>query len=315
MIARVGLILASIVVALVVTEAITRLVGVQARFGRLLFVRGVATRVVDGVPMWATRDPRYDAEDLHRAAADRDGFKIVALGDSILYGVSLAKDETYLEQARHVLASRTRRTVDILNLAVPGYNTMQEAVAYKEIENQIRPNVVIVHYWVDDAHQYRVVGGYVVDVGSISEEGGRLVVRAIPLPSRLNDLLLVHSRLYDMLNQVVVAMHHTDLPEDWTRVSGPLADLQERTERAGGRLLVLASPELTDTTPKPVADLDRLQEFAASRGIEVIDVAQWVAGVSSKAIAMDACHFNAAGHRIIGEHLADYLLQHDLKES
>src|SRR5207244_2741848 len=99
---------------------------------------------------------------------------------------------------------------------VTGYNTMQEAVAYKEIENQIQPNLVIVHYWADDSHEYRVVGGYVVDIGNVSEEGGRLVVRAIPLPSRLNDLLLVHSRLYDMLNQVVVSMTHVNLPEDWT---------------------------------------------------------------------------------------------------
>jgi len=315
MIGRVVLILISIAVSIVAAEVITRVMGFQPKFGRLPFVRGVATRVVDGVPMWAERDPRYDVEDLHRAAADHDGFKIVALGDSILYGVSLAKQETYVEQARRVLASRTKRNVDILNLAVPGYNTMQEAVAYREIENQIRPNLVIVHYGVDDAHQYRVVGGYVVDVGSISEEGGRLVLRAIPLPSRLNDFLLVHSRLYDILNQVAVAMDHADLPEDWTRVSGPLADLQERTQRAGGRLLVLATSELTDAVPKPLADLDRLQKFAGSRGIEVIDVTQWVAGVSSKTIALDGCHFNAAGHRIIGEHLADYLLQHDLKES
>jgi len=312
--ARAVLVLTSIAISIVAAEGITRLIGVQPRFGQQLLVRGVASRVVDGVPMWTERDPRYDAEDLRRAAADRDGFKIVALGDSILYGVSLVKADTYLEQARGVLAGRTKRSVDILNLAVPGYNTMQEAVAYKEIENQIQPNLVIVHYWEDDAHPYRVVGGYVVDIGNVSEEGGRLVVRAIPLPPRLNDLLLVHSRLYDMLNQVVVARNHINLPEDWTLVSRPLADLQERVQRAGGRLLVLASPELTDATPKPVEDLDQVQQFAASRGIEVVDITQWVAGVSSKTIAMDGCHFNAAGHRIIGEHLADYLLQHDLRE-
>ena len=239
-------------ISIVAAEGITRLIGLQPRFGQQLLVRGVASRVVDGVPMWTERVPRYDAEDLRRAAADRDGFKIVALGDSILYGVSLAKEDTYLEQARGVLAGRTKRKVDILNLAVPGYNTMQEAVAYKEIENQIQPNLVIVHYWADDSHEYRVVGGYVVDIGNVSEEGGRLVVRAIPLPPRLNDLLLVHSRLYDMLNQVVVARNHISLPEDWTLVSRPLADLQERVQRAGGRLLVLASPELSDATPKPV---------------------------------------------------------------
>ena len=212
------------------------------------------------------------------------------------------------------LVLRTIRDVLTPEFKTVWVDSVEQYQRIVEFLDQIQPNLVIVHYWGDDMHPYRVVGGYVVDIGNVSEEGGRLVVRAIPLPSRLNDLLLVHSRLYDMLNQVVVARNHINLPEDWTLVSRPLADLQERVQRAGGRLLVLASPELNDATPKSLGDLDRLQQFAANRGIEVVDVTQWVAGVSSKTIAMDGCHFNAAGHRIIGAHLADYLLQHDLKE-
>lgn len=197
-------------------------------------------------------------------------------------------------------------------MAVPGYNTMQENAVYKEIENQIQPDLVLVHYWVDDAHQYRAIGGYVVDVGDISEDAGRLVVRALPVPPGLSDFLLVHSRLYDLLTQVVVAFNR-DSQSDWTRVSKPLAEIQERVQRAGGRLLILASTDLSGSSPKPVGDLARLQQFAASRGIEVVDLTDWVGGVSSKQIALDGCHFNAEGHRLIGEHLADYLLEHDLK--
>ena len=57
-----------------------------------------------------------------------------------------------------------------------------------------------------------------------------------------------------------------------------------------------------------------MQHFAATRGIEVIDVSRWLSGVDSKRIAMDSCHFNAEGHRLVGERLAEYLLEHDLKE-
>jgi lysophospholipase L1-like esterase len=57
-----------------------------------------------------------------------------------------------------------------------------------------------------------------------------------------------------------------------------------------------------------------LREFAAPRGIEVIDLSEWVRGVPAKQIAIDTCHFNAEGHRLVGEHLADYLLQHDLRD-
>ena len=57
----------------------------------------------------------------------------------------------------------------------------------------------------------------------------------------------------------------------------------------------------------------KIRKFAAPRGIEVIDLTEWLRGVDSKQIGMDGCHFNAEGHRLIGEHLADYLLQHDLQ--
>jgi len=310
------LVVIATVVATLAAEALARVLGVWPTLGQPVSVRGVATRTVDGVPLWSDKYPRYDGDDLRRMANDRDAFKIIGLGDSILYGVLQPKEGTYLEQVRHALASRMKRRVEILNMAVPGYNTRQEDAVFKEVEDQIKPNLVLVHYWEDDAHQYRAVGGYVVDVGNISEEEGHVVVRALPLPPLLSDFLLVHSRFYDLLTQAVLGYHRTRTvgADSWTNVSEPLADIQERAQRAGGRLLVLASPELNGPAPTPNGDLPRLQQLAASQGFEVIDVSEWLRGTNTSDIALDGCHFNAKGHAIIGEHLADYLLQHDLKE-
>jgi lysophospholipase L1-like esterase len=312
--AKITVAFVSTLVAILAAEGLARTLGVGASFGQLIFVRGVSTRMVDGVPLWDDKHPRCNREDIRRAATDRSAFKIIGLGDSIMYGVWQPKETTYLEETRRALAGRTKRTVEILNLAVPGYNTLQENAVYKEIADQIKPDLVLVHYWIDDVHQYRVVGGYVVDVGNISEDDGRLVVRALPVPPRVNDFLLVHSRLYDLVTQAVVAATRSPQLFDWTRVSRPLADIQERAQRAGARLVVLASPHLDRPSPAPNDDLPRLRQFAAARGIEVIDLSEWLRGVRSNDIALDACHFNAEGHRLIGERLAAYLLQHGLKE-
>jgi lysophospholipase L1-like esterase len=309
---RIAVVVLSTLAAVLLAEGLARLVGVRPMFGQLIFVREVPTRIVDGIALWDDRQPRYDRDDLPRVSAHRDAFTIVGLGDSIMYGVSLPQEQTYLEQTRRVLATRSTRPVEILNLAVPGYNTLQEDAVYKEIDGRIRPNLVLVHYWVDDANQYRVVGGHVVDFGNLSEDG-RLMIHALPVPPRLGDFLLVHSRLYDLLSQAVVARARRTAPaSDWTRVSAPLADIQERAQRSGARLLVLASPEL-DGTAKSTADLPLLQQFARERGIEVVDLSEWLGGVPAERIALDRCHFNAEGHRLIGEHLAAYLLQHDLQ--
>jgi hypothetical protein len=311
------LVLVSMVMAILAAEALSRVMGLQPKFGPLFPIEGMPPRTVDGVVLWSIKAPRYDGSDIQKAANDRAAFKIVGLGDSIMYGVSQPKENTYLEQLRRLLASRSKRTVAILNLAIPGYNTIQESAVYKEIDGQIKPDLVIVHFWEDDTRQNRVAGGYVFDTDDISDDG-RLLVRALPLPGQLSDFLLVHSRVYDLLTQVVVAHERNAKPNDqssdWTRACTALTDIHERIQRAGGRMIVMASPELQGASPQPNSMLSALRQYAVPRGIEVIDLSEWLRGVDAREIRMDGCHFNAAGHRLVGERLAEYLLQHDLKE-
>src|SRR5262245_37547165 len=200
-------------------------------------------RTVDGIALWEDHDPRARPEDIARAAADHDAFTVLGLGDSIMYGVGLTKEQTYLEQMRRALAGRAARPVEVVNLAVQGYDTLQEDAVHRELGDRLAPNLVLLHYWSDDARLYRAVGGYVIDVGDMSPDG-HLVVRALPIPPAINDLLLVHSRLYQLLTQAVLAYDRRVTTNDWSRVAQPLVALNERVRRAGGRLVVLASPDL-----------------------------------------------------------------------
>ena len=312
-VSRTVLVVASTVLAILAAEVVARIIGLRGEYGQLVSLDGVPTRTVDGVVLWTDKFPRYDDEDLRRASNHRAAFTILGLGDSIMYGVENSKQQTYLEQTRRTLAARSPQRVEILNLATPGYNTIQENAAYKEIADRIQPDLVLVHYWQNDIRQYRVVGGYVVDFGDISADG-RLVVRALPLPPEISDFLLLHSRLYDLLTHVVLTYKRSTQPNDWTAVSKPLSEIQERVQRAGGRLLVLASPQMLAHSPEPTSDFQLLQDFASTRGIEVIDLSAWLRDFNSKDISFDGSHFNAKGHQVVGERLAEYLLQHDLKE-
>jgi len=88
------LLIGATLTTLALTELLARGLGVAPRFGQLIFVRAVPTRVVDGVPLWSVENPRYGPEDLRRVADASDAFEIIGLGDSIMYGVGLAKEET-----------------------------------------------------------------------------------------------------------------------------------------------------------------------------------------------------------------------------
>jgi hypothetical protein len=312
--ANVLVVFLSTIFAILVAEAVARAFGLGKELRHLFAIKGSMTRTVDGVALWDCKDPRCTTDDLRRASNDHSSFTILGLGDSIMYGVGQAKEQTYLEEARHLLASRSQRSVEILNLAVPGYNTRQEDAVYKAMDDRIKADLVLLHYWEDDGRQYHAIGGYIVDLGELSGDG-QLVTRALPLPPRASTFLLVHSDLYALLTQLALTHVRKPVSVDWSNVSESLERIHERARGSGGRLLILASPELDGASAKPNCDLPLLREFVSTRGIEIIDLSDWLRGVDAQTIAMDGCHFNAEGHRIIAQRLTDYLLEHDLKAS
>ncbi|MFN8643456.1 MAG: SGNH/GDSL hydrolase family protein [Candidatus Binatia bacterium] len=133
-------------VALLLVEGAARWLGINPGYGRFIPLGDAPTRTVAGVTLWQDRAPRATADDVARAAADRQAFTIVGLGDSIMYGVGQAPDQTYLAEARRRLAGRTARPVEILNLAVPGYNTQQEDAVHQEIADRLPADLVLLHY-------------------------------------------------------------------------------------------------------------------------------------------------------------------------
>jgi len=304
---KLALVLAATLAGLLVAEGLARWIGPEPGYGRLFSLGEAPTRVVDGVTLWSEARPRAGDEDVARAAAG-DGVTVLGLGDSIMYGVGLGPEETYLERARRALVEGGA-SIEILNLAVPGYNTQQEDAVHKELGDRLRPDVVLLHYWDDDGRTYRVAGGYVVDIGDMSADG-RLVVRALPLPAALNDFLLVHSRLYELLTRWAVERDRRAAPSDFGRVAPALSDLNRRVTAAGGKLVVLASPQLDGARPRPSGDLPLLRRLGAAEGFAVVDLSEWLPDVDSAAIRFDHCHFNAEGHRLLGERLAEYLRSH-----
>src|SRR5262249_25972340 len=135
----------AIVVGLLVAEGVTRLLGINPGYGQLLPVGETTMRTVDGIALCEDHDPRARPEDIARAAADHDAFTVLGLGDSIMYGVGLTKEQTYLEQMRRALAGRAARPVEVVNLAVQGYDTLQEDAVHRELGDRLAPNLVLLH--------------------------------------------------------------------------------------------------------------------------------------------------------------------------
>lgn len=80
-------------------------------------------------------------------------FRIAGLGDSHMFGWGVAQDETYM----HLLDERLRasaapggRRIELLNFAVPGYNTVMEVATYEHRAMAFQPDLVLLHFVGND---------------------------------------------------------------------------------------------------------------------------------------------------------------------
>jgi len=78
--------------------------------------------------------------------------RIVGLGDSVMFGWGVTEDQTYLCRLEIALgADAAGVRVEILNLAVPGYNTSQEAAVFRDEALPLSPDLLLVGYVLNDA--------------------------------------------------------------------------------------------------------------------------------------------------------------------
>lgn len=151
----------SLALALLGAEAALRLKGFDpleaALAGRVQLVRvssapGRGYELVPGASGegWGTQVTVNSAGFRGADAPAREGRAcIAALGDSVTFGNDLAFEDTWPARLESSLRAQGRE-VDVLNLALGGYDTMQEVATLEDLGLRYRPTHVIVGYCVND---------------------------------------------------------------------------------------------------------------------------------------------------------------------
>ena len=88
-----------------------------------------------------------------RVPADKspDAIRIIGIGDSVMFGWGVKDHETYLSVlGERLRKARTDRTWEIVNMAVPGYNTVMEVETLQEKGEHYAPDIVVIEYVGND---------------------------------------------------------------------------------------------------------------------------------------------------------------------
>jgi len=228
---------------------------------------------------------------------------IVALGDSLTFGWGVEAGETFSQH----LADDLPATV--WNLAVSGYGTGQEALVLGRgldaLFPEAAPRVVLVTFCANDVEEVARDVMYGKSKPRFVLAGEELVLENVPIPSDL----LGRSHLWRSLRRHLGESTRSRLTQEEVdearRVVLHLySAMAQECERRGAALVVVDTgsdwlgPALTQVAGVHYVDVAPALQAAASTGDPV-------------AFAQDG-HWNARGHRVVAERIAEFLVSESL---
>jgi hypothetical protein len=105
-----------------------------------------------GQPLETNSAGQRDREYPRRKAAGT--YRIAGLGDSVMFGWAIREEQSYLALLEEWLntpaAGDGGRTFEVLNFAVPGYNTAIEVATFEHKVLPRKPDLVILHFVSND---------------------------------------------------------------------------------------------------------------------------------------------------------------------
>ncbi len=97
-------------------------------------------------------DVAYNSEGWHDVEHSREKppgtFRIVVLGDSFMEAYTAPLEASFARQLEHLAGEAATQSVEVINLGVSGYSTLQNYLAFTEIGRHYQPDLVLLGFTV-----------------------------------------------------------------------------------------------------------------------------------------------------------------------
>ncbi len=231
---------------------------------------------------------------------EKDGPRLMTLGDSSIFGHAVADDQSLDVVAAEILG------IEAVNGAMPGYSSLQAEAVLERVGETVRPDIVVIGtLWSDNNFDS------FVDSELRESHRGRG-------PARLLWAVRRHSAFVRWLSpppkprQMGFGSEQQSPSLGRRRVSvgdyvANLDALTERTLALGGEPLFLMLANDTDVMGRPGPFQwdpyrNAMRDAAARSGCPIVELSEYVHGRQD--LLLDEMHPSVAGHRLIGELVA-----------
>jgi lysophospholipase L1-like esterase len=261
-------------------------------------------------------------------------FRIVAIGDSVTFGFGVNDRETFCAQTETLLRERMPGVdLDVVNIAVPGFDTRQEVVLLRRTVSQLEPNLVLVGLYSNDVPDALEDGTGGTTVAT-PRGGTNQPLQMNAAPTSWWDIHLRKSRAVYAIGRALRRFAHKgewgmsrftmeldmlegrntpQLDEAWARVSRQFDELRSLAAVHGFAVGVVVLPprEQVSGLYPHARYQDRVRPMAESEGFFIIDPLPALTASPERKdhlfVAYDRNHPSGKGHRLIAQAIVDDL--------
>jgi len=244
---------------------------------------------------------------------DGEAFTIMVVGDSFAFGEGVARGERFTEVMGAALSQKLGEPVETLNCAVSGYASRDESGLVRKMVPWLEPDVVLLAYCLNDPihlfdEEYPAFDLIMLrDLGRETDPSPDSPLYLWRFLQQRLGVRRVTATTLDWYRKMYVGAS-----SPWARSRAYLQEMKEVARQHGAEFAVAIQPILSEVGGDyPLAGAhSAIKHWCEKKGIRVIDLQPAFAGMDARSLVVHPKdhHPNARAHRIMGEALADFLM-------
>jgi len=254
-------------------------------------------------------------------------FRILFLGDSSVYGQDVKEELTFPALTATLLSRRTKRVVETVNAAVPGYSSTQCRLLLEDRIALVQPDLVVIaalwsdsmpNDWSDDelfrrfstlAHRFAVTARTGLRRSALYSLLETFIESSRPIPA---DRKIFWQRV--LSGNTARTKQRVSVPQHEQNLRSMCAASRQRGARCAFLILPDENDLLEDPMPHVMGYRENYRRLAKELGVVLVDAGRAFrkfADSEADEYFLDGLHPNQKGHKIIAAKLAEALMRHE----
>jgi len=232
--------------------------------------------------------------DRNHAIAAAPGIqRVVCLGDSVTYGYGVEHEDSYPSYLEDEL-SRSG-AFEVFNVALPGWSTRQQRIAYERIARRYRPNYVILGVCLNDIAEMQ---------NNLASPPPRFLGMMYRYSSLARSLLPGHQQEIHQVNELFTDPDSARVKQAWQLILNEIETIAQLVTEDGGQFALFVFPfrrqVLAD--PPPAIPQEKFRQFCEQKNIQYWDGQQSLTELGIDGF-VDYDHLSAQGGQAVAQQI------------